>query len=306
MDIRKIPFVDAHVHLWDLKRIHYPWLTPPFDDCGPNGSVEAIASDYLLDDYLRETAGWNVVGIVHVEAGAHPSASLDETAWLQGIAESRGLPQAIVAHADLTRPDLQRQLEAQLAHANVRGIRHIVNWHPSPSRTYTAQDFTHDPGWWSGLGLLGKLGLSFDLQAYPNQFANIAEQLRQYPETQIILNHTGMAIPDDTDGWEIWRSGVRALAELPNVSCKISGMGFGQRKWDKDFASQYVLETIEIFGAQRTMIASDFPTDRLFGTLEHTLGAYAEILSSSSEDEQRDLFGRNAVRIYRLPLQLMS
>jgi predicted TIM-barrel fold metal-dependent hydrolase len=306
MNIREIPFVDAHVHLWDLKRIHYPWLTPPFDDCGPNGSVEPIASDYLLDDYLSETAGWNVLGIVHVEAGADPSASLHETAWLQEIADNRGLPQAIVAHADLTRPDLQRTLEAQLAHANVRGIRHIVNWHPSPLRTYTSQDFTQDPIWWSGLGLLGKLRLSFDLQAYPNQFASVAQQLRRYPGTQIVLNHAGMAIPDDADGWETWRSGVQALAELPNVACKISGMGFAQRNWNADFARPYVLETIEIFGTHRTMFASDFPTDRLFGTFEHTLGTYAEILSGFSEDEQRDLFGRNAVRIYRLPLQLMS
>jgi len=51
-----LPFVDAHVHLWDLKRIHYPWLTPPFGSDGPNGSVEAIARDYLLDDLPRVSA----------------------------------------------------------------------------------------------------------------------------------------------------------------------------------------------------------------------------------------------------------
>ena len=48
------PFVDAHVHLWDLDHIRYPWLMPPFADDGPNGSVEAIAATYLLDDYLAD------------------------------------------------------------------------------------------------------------------------------------------------------------------------------------------------------------------------------------------------------------
>ena len=56
-----LPFVDAHIHLWDLTRIRYPWLTPPFDDNGPNGSVEAIAHTYLLDDYLADAKAWNVV-----------------------------------------------------------------------------------------------------------------------------------------------------------------------------------------------------------------------------------------------------
>ena len=40
---RDLPFIDAHVHLWDLDRIAYPWLTPPFAVDGPNGSVEPIA-----------------------------------------------------------------------------------------------------------------------------------------------------------------------------------------------------------------------------------------------------------------------
>src|SRR3546814_17248063 len=74
-----MPFVDAHVHLWDLSRLHYPWLTPPFADDGPNGSVEAIARNYLLDDYLADAARWNVVGLVHIDAGADASAAIAET-----------------------------------------------------------------------------------------------------------------------------------------------------------------------------------------------------------------------------------
>ena len=61
---RDLPFIDAHVHLWDLDRIAYPWLTPPFADDGPNGSVEPIAKTYLLDDYLADAAGRDVRGIV--------------------------------------------------------------------------------------------------------------------------------------------------------------------------------------------------------------------------------------------------
>ena len=66
------PFVDAHVHLWDLGHIRYPWLTPPFNENGPNGSTEPIARTYLLDDYLADAGKWDIRGIVHIDAGAAP------------------------------------------------------------------------------------------------------------------------------------------------------------------------------------------------------------------------------------------
>jgi predicted TIM-barrel fold metal-dependent hydrolase len=302
--MRDIAFVDAHVHLWDLKRISYPWLTPPFSDDGPNGSVEPIAADYLLDDYLADAANWNVAGMVHVDAGADASAALDETRWLQDMAAERGMPKGIVAFAALDDPAVEGLLEAHAAHPNVRGIRHIVNWHPDPRRTYTERDLTGDEAWQRGFGLLGKYGLSFDLQCYPNQFGTMAGLIAKHPEIPVIINHAGMAVPGEGEGWDEWRWGMRQLAQLPNVHVKISGMGFARRDWNVEFARPYVLETIEIFGTGRAMFASDFPTDKLFGSFNATLGAYAEIVAGFSLDERRNLFGRNANRVYRLGLDI--
>ena len=63
-----IAFVDAHIHLWELARLDYPWLTPPFDESGPNGSVAGIARDFTVADYRALMADWHVVGAVHVDA----------------------------------------------------------------------------------------------------------------------------------------------------------------------------------------------------------------------------------------------
>ena len=120
--MRGIPFVDAHVHLWDLERISYPWLTPPFSDDGPNGSVEPIARNYLVDDYLADAAGWDVRGIVHVDAGAEASAALAETEWLQEMADARGMPNAIVAFAALDGPDVDALLAAHARHPAYRQL----------------------------------------------------------------------------------------------------------------------------------------------------------------------------------------
>ena len=298
------PFVDPHVHLWDLSHVRYPWLAPPFSDDGPNGSVEPIARDYGLDDYLADAAGWDVRGIVHIDAGAHPDDALKETQWLQAMADARGMPSGIVAFAALESPGLEALLAEHATHRNVRGIRHIINWHADPQRSYSPSDITTSDAWMRGFGLLGKYGLSFDLQAYPGQFAHLAGLIAKHPDIQVIIDHAGMAIPGDSDGWAIWRNGMKALAALPNVAVKISGMGFTWRPWDLDQARPYVLETIEMFGADRAMFASNFPTDKLFGSFEKHLVAYDTITADFSTDERAALFASNANRIYRLGLTL--
>ena len=299
-----LPFVDAHIHLWDLTRIRYPWLTPPFDDNGPNGSVEAIAHTYLLDDYLADAKAWNVVGAVHVDAGAEAAAALDETRWLQAMSDDRGLPTGLVAFAALDAPDVEALLEAQAAHHGVRGIRHIVNWHADPQRTYTPRDVTGDDAWRAGFGLLAKHGLSFDLQCYPGQMRGLVDLFAAHPDTPVMINHAGMPVDTDEAGKTRWREGMKALAALPQVSTKLSGFGFVHRRWTPDQIRPYILEAIDIFGADRCMFASDVPTDKLFGSLDRHLTAYAAITAAFSEDERRDLFGRNANRLYRLGLDL--
>jgi len=295
------PFVDAHVHLWDLAHLRYAWLTPPFSDDGPNGSVEPIAKTYLLDDYLADAAGWDVRGIVHIDAGAHAGDALAETDWLQGIADERGMPNAIVAFAALDDPDVDTLLAAHAARANVRGIRHIVNWHADANRTYTPRDVTQDAAWAQGFAALAKHGLSFDLQAYAGQFVGLAPLIARHPETPVIINHMGMMVPGEEAEW---RTGMAALAALPNVLVKLSGIGFSDRRWTAALARQQIRTAIDLFGTDRAMFASDFPTDKLFGSFAQHLDAYAEIVADFTREEQHALFAANANRIYRLGLTL--
>lgn len=295
-----LPFVDAHVHLWDLGRIRYPWLTPPFDNAGPNGSVEAIARTYLLDDYRAESARWTVAGMVHVEAGAAPEQALAETEWLADIGQTQGMPNGLVAFAALDDADVERLLAAHAGHPTVKAIRHIVNWHSDPRRTYTPRDVTGDAAWQAGFALLGKYGLGFDCQAYPGQFPALARLFARHPEIPVVVNHAGMGV-DDADEW---RRGMTLLAALPHVSTKISGLGFCSRPWNRASVIARVRETIDIFGTARAMFASDFPTDRLFASFDETLGTYAEAIHDLGGAEKRAVWGGNANRIYRLGLDL--
>ena len=303
-DDTAIPFVDAHIHLWDLARLRYPWLTPPFADDGPNGSVEPIASTYLPADYRREMARWNVVGAVHVDAGADPADALAETEWLEGLAEADGLPTGIVAFAALDDPEVETVLAAHARHPRVRGIRHIVNWHADPQRSYTPRDVTQDDAWQRGFAALARPGLSFDLQCYPGQIPAMAALAARHPEVPVIVNHAGMAVLSDADGYGEWRRGLTALAACPQVAVKLSGFGFARRDWDAAFVRDTVRTVIDLFGPERAMVASDLPTDRLFGSLDAQMEACHAVVMDLGDSDRRALFAGNANRIYRLGLDL--
>lgn len=299
-----IPFVDAHIHLWELSRLRYAWLSPPFADDGPNGSVEAIARDYTPADYRADMAGWNMVGAVHVDAGADAAQALDETEWLSGLADDTGLPTGLVAFAALDGADAADVLARQAAYGRMRGIRQIVNWHPDPRRTYGPRDVTRDEAWQAGYALLGQHGLSFDLQCYPGQMPGLVALLERHPGTPVIVNHCGMPVLSDADGVADWRRGMAALAALPHVAVKLSGFGFIKRDWQAADILPFLREAVDMFGTDRCLFASDVPTDKLFASVDQTMETLAAFAASFSGEEQRDLWGRNANRIYRLGLDL--
>lgn len=302
--MQDIPFVDAHVHYWELARIEYPWLAAPFDDVGPNGSVEAIARDYLPEAHLREVFPWSLAGAVHVEAGAAPARALAETDWLETVATRTGLPNAIVAHVALDGEDVETALAEQAARSRVRGVRQIVNWHPDPARTYGPVDRTLDERWERGFGMLARHDLSFDLQCYPGQTGGFVHIAERHPDVPIVINHLGMPVLTDPDGLQTWRDGMRRLAGLPQTAVKLSGLGFVRRSWTAAEMLPLLRETLDLFGTRRCMVATDLPTDRLFAPAERYREVYAELLGDLSDDERRDLMGRNANRIYRLDLSL--
>jgi predicted TIM-barrel fold metal-dependent hydrolase len=303
VDARTLPIVDAHMHLWDLGRHYYNWLQDDPLPNNPAGDVSPIArKSYGLDDYRRDTAGWNVVQVVHVECGLPPKDQVSETDWLQSLAETGGWPGAIVAGANLDDPSVEPILEAQAQRSNVRGIRQIINWHRDPAKTYNAADPLDNPEWVKGYGLLAKYGLAFDMQLYPSQMAKAALLAAQHPDTAAIVNHAGMPTDRDEAGLAQWRQGMRALAEQPNVSCKIAGLAMVDRRWTPESLRPFILETIEIFGPERCMFASNYPVEGVHGTFDGFYSAYDAATSAFSDEERRLLFGGSAAQIYGLNL----
>ncbi|MDO6731168.1 amidohydrolase family protein [Marinovum sp. 2_MG-2023] len=294
--------IDPHFHLWDLARHAYPWLsTGP--STGVFGDNTAIRKTYLLPDFIAETKDFTVEKTVHVEAAITDRQSVQETAWLQDIAGnpfSKGLPNGIVGFCDLSATDAHDVLDAHCTFRNMRGIRQILNTSDDARLRFTETDYMALDSWNAGFAGLAPRRLSFDLQIYPHQMADAAALAQRFPETQIVLNHTGMPHDHSAAGFADWSRGMEALAGCANVVVKISGLGMMVHDWTVDAIRPYVTETIDIFGAHRCMFASNFPVDGMYSSFDTLWSAYRDIVAGRPAAEQDALFRTTAERVYRI------
>ena len=300
-ELLPVPTVDAHHHLCDLSRNYYPWLMDEPMWKRVLGDYSAIRRSYLIENYLTEARPEGVVKSVHLQMGWDFSDPVGETAWLQAVADRHGYPHGIVGFARLEAPDSADVLDQHAVHRNFRGVRQILNWDPDPVRTFVDRaDYMEDPEWLAGFALLGPRGLSFDLQVYPSQLREARRLADRFPDTTIILNHAGMPIDRDPESLDRWRDGMRSLAGAPNVSVKISGLGVANPGWTVESLRPIVLDTIDSFGVERCMVASNFPVDRLTGTFGDVFRTLRTITAGLTPVERAQLFHDNAIRLYRL------
>ena len=305
MDSVRLAIVDAHQHFWDLSLGKHPWLRdeppPPFR----YGDTRPLRRSYLPADYRTDAGAYRVVGSVYVETEWDPTDPIGETRWVQGLAAREGLPSAVVAQAWLDRDDVEDVLARQAACPLVRGIRHKPAAAPSPDSVVPgAPGSMGDPRWRAGFARLARHGLSFDLQAPWWHLQEAAMLARDFPDTQIVLNHTGLPADRSAEGLRGWREAMATLAARPNVAVKISGLGVPGQSWTAESNREVVLRTLDLFGVDRAMFASNFPVDGLVARLETIYDGFRTIVRDLTATDQQKLFGENAVRIYRLDAPL--
>lgn len=295
--------VDPHVHFWSLDSGRYEWLLsdePSF----LGAAARTLRRDVLPTDLLQAAQGLELDKVVHVEAKYEASRPVDETRWLQKLAAEpahRGVPQAVVAAVDLAAPDAQAVLQQHAQFAAVRGMRQILNVHADPLYDYVGVHWMRDARWQANFALLRRFDFSFDLQIYPSQAADAVALARRHPDIQFVLNHAGMFVDrDSAAGYRAWREGLEALAQCPNVAVKISGFAMFSHSCALEVLRPYVLQTVDAFGVERAMFASNSPIDPLFGSYAELWSAYATIVSGASQSERNALFAGNAERIYRI------
>ena len=293
-------FLDAHHHFWDINSNYHPWLCDELQIPFRYGNYDAIRKNYLPIDYAHDTEGVEVVGSVHVEAEWNPDDPVGETRWLADITQACNHPVVFVVQARLDQENIEDVLSDHSVYRQTRGVRQKpFATEQSSSRQRGLPGSMDDPKWRDGYAYLDRFGYSFDLQIPYWNLDQAAELAADFPETTLVINHTGLPSNRDDLGISAWSDAMEKVALQPNVMIKISGLGRINQPWTIESNRGIVLRTLDIFGTDRCMFASNFPVDRLCGDFGTIIQGFREIVKTLPENKISALFHGNAARIYR-------
>ena len=317
----EIPICDPHHHFWDLRpeRIPYP--------------------RYLLHELLADiNSGHNVRSTVFVETramyrpdGPEELRPVGEVEFVQGLAAASAsgiygpsrAAASIVGHANLLLGErVEPVLEAlQAASPNrFRGIRQSVAWDPHPEVENRVPEGTlASETFRAGARVLARMGFSLEGSLVFPQMPELADFAKSVPDLSIILIHlgglsrTGPYANRDDEVLATWRRGIAAMAECPNVTLKLGGMGMPRLGFDwharsKPAGSEELAETmapymdycIEQFGPDRCMFESNFPPDKMSYSYNVMYNAFKRLSKGYSAGERASMFHDTAARVYRI------
>ncbi|MGQ3071486.1 MAG: amidohydrolase family protein [Ferrovibrionaceae bacterium] len=268
------PVIDAHHHFWDPGRAEYPWMAAP--------ELAPIRKPYGPGDLVPLIAAHGIDATILVQC----SSSTAETEAMLATAAAHPFIAGVVGWVDLTAADVGARLDRLMAPKLV-GIRHQVH-------------DEGDPAWLSradvrrGLAAVFARGLAFDLLVRTRELPAAVAAARALPQGRFILDHA--AKPPIATGFDdVWAERLAALADCPNVWCKISGLvtEADWHDWDVDRLRPFVEHAVRLFGPGRLIFGSDWPVCLL-------AAEYGAVKAAAEALLPRDAFGANAVAAYRL------
>jgi L-fuconolactonase len=272
--------VDAHHHFWDPALADYPWMT---------AEVAAIRRPFGPEDLEPLLREYGIDGTVVVQA----RGSLDETRWLLEIADATPFVFGVVGWIDLTDADIARVL-ADFSGGRLVGMRHQVHDEPDPA--WLLRDDVQ-----RGLAAVGEAGLVYDLLVRTAELPAAIETVRRHPDTRFVLDHLAKppVLGGDTD---TWARGVAALADAPNVTCKLSAIvtEADWSAWRSAGLVEYLRRALGWFGAERCMFGSDWPVCLLAAEYSDVRELLLQAISGVTERERADILGGTAARVYGL------
>jgi predicted TIM-barrel fold metal-dependent hydrolase len=278
-----IELLDTHQHLILRGRIGYAWTQ----------GVPVLASgDFAPDDYAALTAGRGVAASVFMETGVDDADYRAEARLVAGLVGSNGMLGQIAS----CRPEEDAGFEAWLdecAGLHVVGFRRIL--HEIDDGVSQGAVFRRN------LAKIGARGLPFDLCFLARQLG-VARDLAMACDDQVlVLDHCG--VPDIAGGaFDAWAAGITAMAALPHVCCKLSGISAYCAPGTASVAvlQPWVDHVIASFGPERVLWGSDWPVVNLGPGLPRWIDMTRALIAGLPVAEQASIAQGTARRVYGL------
>lgn len=239
--------IDAHHHVWQLGVNGCQWPTP---------DLRAIYRDVELPEFVAIARAAGVTGSVLVQS--QPCDA--DTDYLLALAAESDFVKAVVGWVDLASPHAPARIARLMAPSPngrasaLRGLRPMLQSLPE-------DDWILRPELEPALAAMKHRGLALDALVYPRHLPYLGELARRHPTLPVVIDHGAkppIAVSNQLAA--DWCDALAALAVLPNLYCKISGLpveaGANQTP---ELLADYITQLVVLFGAERLMWGSDWP-----------------------------------------------
>lgn len=283
--------VDSHQHFWRVSRGDYRWLRA--DD----PALAPLLRDFGPED-LAPTLRTHGIGRTVLVQAADSTA---ETEYLLALAARHDVVGGVVGWVDLARADSAATLERWAAQAKFKGVR--------PMLQDLAQDdwILHGPSA-EALQAIERLGLRLDALVKPRHLKPLLAFVRRHPGLPVVIDHA--AKPQLAQGWSAdwagpWQRGIAALAALPQVCCKFSGLLTEAAGVESVAAAVAALRPVwdtllQAFGPQRLLWGSDWPVLTLAADYARWVEVSEALIGELPPTQRAQVWHDNAQRFYGL------
>lgn len=279
--------LDTHQHL----------VYPDVAGYGWTDGIPLLANKaFTLETYQGLSKDADIVGSLFMEAGVDDADYQAETRFVAGLAKDKnssilGIIASCRPEEDAGFSDWLDECES-LGVLGYRRILHVMDNALSQSDTFRRN-----------IRLIGDRSKTFDMCYLPKQLPIALELAQACDNTKMILNHCG--VPDITGGGlDPWREDIRALAAMPNVTCKLSGLLAYCAPGEATLATiqPFVDHVLEVFGTARIVWGSDWPVVELANGLPDWIDVTGKILAQLSSSEATAIGANNAKNLYRISI----
>ena len=247
--------IDTHQHYWAYAAADFPWIS---------AARPALQKDCVPADVAPALKAAGVDAVLAVQARSCAA----ETDYLLGLARSNPQIVGVVGWTDLCAPDVADTLDAYASQPLLKGMRHILQDEPDLATLVREPEFSR------GVQALQARGLVYDVLVFERQIATVVDFCARHKGHWLVLDHVGKPALRDWQGPQDkgrWLTGLRALASMPHVVCKLSGLvtetdwsrGTGTSPQDNTAMLECLDRALELFGPSRILYGSDWPVCQL-------------------------------------------